>query len=213
MWYANFQCDPSSRQRSRRETPFAEFIWGGKRRRGGWGGRMFEQGDLKYVILQLLAEKPRHGYEIIKALEEKSGGVYAPSAGAIYPTLTLLEEMGFATASPEDAGKKVYTITEAGRAYLEENQSTVDDVFERIGDISATVFSESMREVGRAFGHIVRSTFGASPEHLRDSETSKRILEVLDRTSREIDEILRGPKGRPRRPDENEHTSGETTTL
>jgi DNA-binding PadR family transcriptional regulator len=174
---------------------------------------MFEQGDLKYVILQLLAEKPRHGYEIIKALEEKSGGVYAPSAGAIYPTLTLLEDMGYATATQEDGGKKVYTITEAGRAYLEENKSTVDDVFERIGDISAAVFSDSMREVGRAFGHIVRSTFGASPEHLRDSDTSRRILEVLERASREIDEILRHPKPSPGSPAAGSAASTGSTTV
>jgi DNA-binding PadR family transcriptional regulator len=141
----------------------------------------------------MLAEKPRHGYEIIKALEEKSGGVYAPSAGAVYPTLTLLEEMGFATAITQDGGKKVYTITDAGRAYLEENRSTVDDVFDRIGGIGAAVFSETMREVGRAFGRIVKSTFEASPEHLRDGDTARKIVEVLERASREIDEILRRP--------------------
>jgi DNA-binding PadR family transcriptional regulator len=81
---------------------------------------MFEQGDLKYVILQLLSEKPRHGYEIIKALEEKFAGAYAPSAGAVYPTLALLEDLGYATVTLEEGGKKVYTITEAGRAYREQ---------------------------------------------------------------------------------------------
>jgi DNA-binding PadR family transcriptional regulator len=153
---------------------------------------MFEQGDLKIVILQLLAEKPRHGYEIIKALEERSGGVYAPSAGAVYPTLTLLEEMGHAISS-EDGGKKVYTITDAGRAFLEENRTTADDVFERLSDIGSAVFSDSMKEVGKAFGRIMRSTFMASSDHLRDSNTSKRILEVLDRAAKEIDDILKEP--------------------
>ena len=151
---------------------------------------MFAQGDLKIVILQLLAEKPRHGYEIMKAIEEKSGGAYAPSAGAVYPTLTLLEEMGHATASEQD-GKKVYTITTQGREYLDQNQDTVDDIFERISDIGATVFSEGMREVGRAFGHVAKATFGASREHLRNPDTSRRILEVLERASREIEDILK----------------------
>ena len=194
MWYAGIDCEQSrGRKGGRGDWPFGEF-WGGKRRRGGWGGRMFEQGDLKYVILQLLAEKPRHGYEIIKSLEEKSGGAYAPSAGAVYPTLTLLEDMGFASSSQEEGGKKVYTITESGRQYLAENQSTVDDVFERIGDIGGAVFSDAMKEVGRAFGHIARAAFSASPEHLRDAETSRRVVEVLQRASREIDDILRDPR-------------------
>lgn len=200
MWSGHFDSDSFRGRRGRPEGPFAEFIWGtkGRHKRWAWGGgRMFEQGDLKYVILQLLAEKPRHGYEIIKELEEKSGGVYAPSAGAIYPTLTLLEDMGFATSSQESGGKKVYTITDAGRAYLLENQSTVDDVFERLGEFGSAFFSDSMREVGKAFGHIARATFRASPEHLRDSETSRRILEVLQRASREIDDILHEPHKRP----------------
>ena len=213
MWHEGRHGEFGRGQRGRPEWPFGEFGWGGRRRRGPWGGRMFEQGDLKYVILQLLAEKPRHGYEIIKALEEKSGGVYAPSAGAIYPTLTLLEDMGYATATVEESGKKVYTITDAGRAYLEENRSTVEDVFERIGDISAAVFSDSMREIGRAFGHIVRSTFGASPEHLRDTDTSQKILEVLDRASKEIDEILRHPRRGAAGPDRPGPSPADTTAV
>lgn len=193
MWY--FDCGVERARRSGGHGDFRfgdwSFAWGGSKRRGRWGGRMFEQGDLKVVILQLLAEKPRHGYEVIKALEERSGGAYAPSAGAVYPTLTLLEEMGFATAATEEGGKKVYTITEAGRVFLDENRGTVDDLFERLGDIGAAVFSDSMKEVGKAFSRIMKSTFAASPEHLRDSTTSKRILEVLDRAAHEIEEILK----------------------
>ena len=193
MWSANFDfdCDPR-RGRRRQEWPFGEFMWGGRKRRGPMGGRMFEQGDLKYVILQLLAEKPRHGYEIIKALEEKSGGVYAPSAGAVYPTLTMLEDMGFASSAQEEGGKKVYTITEAGRAHLEENRTTVDDVFDRIGEIGAAVFSDHMREIGKVFTHIVGATISAAPRHLSDKERSRRSLDVLQRASREIDDILQG---------------------
>ncbi|MCC6316347.1 MAG: PadR family transcriptional regulator [Gemmatimonadaceae bacterium] len=200
MWNRDFCYGPGRDRRGRREGMFAEFVWGGRRRRGGWGGRMFEQGDLKYVILQLLAEKPRHGYEIIKALEEKSGGAYAPSAGAIYPTLTLLEDMGFAVSSQESGGKKVYTITEAGRAYLDENRSTVEDVFERIGEIGSAFFSDGVRDVGRAFGQMAKATFGASPEQLRDSATSRRVIEAIQRASREIDEILHEARARRDRP-------------
>src|SRR5918911_1521235 len=84
----------------------------GGRRRGGpfGGGRMFEQGDLKYVILRLLEEKPRHGYEVIKELEERFRGLYSPSPGTVYPTLTMLEEMGYARGTQEEGGKKIYEI-------------------------------------------------------------------------------------------------------
>jgi DNA-binding PadR family transcriptional regulator len=85
-------------------------------------GGCFEQGDLKLVILRLLDEKPRHGYDIIKELEERSGGRYTPSAGAIYPTLTMLEDLGLRVTTPEEGGKKVYQITDAGRAYLAEHR-------------------------------------------------------------------------------------------
>ena len=98
----------------------------------GRGGRMFEQGDLKYVILRLLEEKPRHGYDIIKELESRFGGSYAPSPGTVYPTLTMLEDLGFARVVPEEGGKKIYEITDEGRKHLAEHSTTVDDIFERI---------------------------------------------------------------------------------
>ncbi len=82
----------------------------------------FQKGDLKYVILGLLKDNPRHGYDIIRELEERSRGLYKPSPGVIYPTLQMLEEMGYATSS-EQEGKKVYTITEAGKQFLQEKTS------------------------------------------------------------------------------------------
>ena len=115
---------------------------------------MFEQGDLKYVILQLLDEKPRHGYEIIKALEERFGGMYSPSAGTVYPTLTLLEDLGYARVNVEEGGKKIYSITDEGRAYLAQNKSAVDDIFERIAELGATFLSDAMMDVNRAIKDV-----------------------------------------------------------
>ena len=99
--------------------------WGGPEGRGGHrgrpgGGRMFGHGALKWLLLALIGEKPSHGYELIKAVETKLGGAYSPSPGVIYPTLTLLEEMG-ALTSEVDGGKKLYAITEDGRRLLVEN--------------------------------------------------------------------------------------------
>lgn len=103
--------------------------------RGGFRPRrLFDQGDLRYIMLQLIAEKPRHGYEIIKAIEERVGGAYSPSPGVVYPTLTLLEELGHVTVSEGDGGKKLHTITEEGRAFLEANRAAVEQLLARMDD-------------------------------------------------------------------------------
>src|SRR6201993_1892879 len=111
---------------------------GGGGRHGGGNmmraGRMLAPGDLRLLALALIAEQPRHGYEIIKVLEDKTEGWYAPSPGIVYPTLTYLEEAGYVTAQA-DGAKKLYTITDEGRAYLDENRDFVDAVLERLGKI------------------------------------------------------------------------------
>jgi DNA-binding PadR family transcriptional regulator len=94
-------------------------------------GRMLADGDLRLIALALLAEGPRHGYDIIKALEELSSGIYSPSPGVVYPTLTFLEEAGYASSATE-GNKRVFSITDAGRAYLDENRAIVDGVLEQI---------------------------------------------------------------------------------
>jgi DNA-binding PadR family transcriptional regulator len=104
--------------------------------RGG-RGRVFDQGDLRFVLLRLIAEKPRHGYEIIKEIEDRLGGAYSPSPGVIYPTLTLLEEMGHATLTEGEGGKKLYAITPSGEAVLAASKSAVDAIFARIAEVSA----------------------------------------------------------------------------
>jgi DNA-binding PadR family transcriptional regulator len=113
--------------------------WGrrGPGGRGGFGGgafrvgKMLADGDLRVIVLALLADGPRHGYDIIKALEEKSSGIYTPSPGVVYPTLTYLEEVGYVSASSE-GNKKVYAITDSGRAHLAENRELADLALENI---------------------------------------------------------------------------------
>src|SRR5229473_3511631 len=97
--------------------------------RGARVGRFFEHGDLRWVLLQLIAEKPRHGYELIKAIEDKFGGMYSPSPGVIYPTLTLLEELGHLRAATGGGTKRLYSITEEGTAFLSANRALVDAIF------------------------------------------------------------------------------------
>lgn len=96
-------------------------------------GRFFAHGDLRLVILKLIAEKPRHGYEVIKAIEDSVAGAYSPSPGVIYPTLTLLEELGYVTAEA-DGAKKLYSITAEGLSFLTANRATVEALEARIAE-------------------------------------------------------------------------------
>ncbi|MES2261901.1 MAG: PadR family transcriptional regulator [Pseudomonadota bacterium] len=102
---------------------------------GGRGPKMFDSGAMRYVVLQLIADKPRHGYEIIKELEQRSGGSYTPSPGAIYPLLAMLADMGHVSVS-QDGAKKLHTVTPEGLAFLEENRQMVDAVMARMSEPS-----------------------------------------------------------------------------
>jgi DNA-binding PadR family transcriptional regulator len=110
-----------------------EFGFRGHRgHRGGRGGRLFAQGDLRYLMLHLIAEKPRYGYEVIKAIEEALAGAYSPSPGIVYPTLTMLQEMGYASLEAGEGGKKLYAITPEGQAALAANRPTVEMILARM---------------------------------------------------------------------------------
>ena len=105
--------------------------WGGPSRGARRRSQMFESGEVKFVILRLLHEKPRHGYEVMRALEEKFGGHYTPSAGTVYPTLQLLEDEGYVRVVEAD-GKKVYHVTPEGERYLEEHRDLLDEILDRV---------------------------------------------------------------------------------
>ena len=159
---------------------------GGPGRGGGWrAGRMFEQGDLKLVVLRLLEEKPRHGYDIIKALEERSGGTYSPSPGAVYPTLQLLEELGYARAVDEGGGRKIYEITDAGRAHLAEHRATADDVFDRVREV-AGAGAEAFGELAGAFGTLGRAAFRTASRAGGDRAKVRALRDILERPERDI---------------------------
>jgi DNA-binding PadR family transcriptional regulator len=99
------------------------------------GGRPFEYGELRLLALAMIADEPRYGYELMKAIEERTGGSYSPSPGVIYPTLTWLEDVGFAVAETAEAGRRRYRITEEGKAYLTANHAAVDELFARLGQV------------------------------------------------------------------------------
>jgi DNA-binding PadR family transcriptional regulator len=157
--------------------------------RRAWREGRFERGDIKYVILDLLREKPGYGYEIIRALEERFSGLYTPSAGTVYPTLQMLEEIGYVTSSQTE-GRKIYTITPAGIQFLEDQKNQVADVRERMrGMWDRRASSEEVHDmVGRMkdmLKTVKHNRRRINPEKLR------RIREVLERAQREIEDLLR----------------------
>jgi DNA-binding PadR family transcriptional regulator len=115
--------------------------------------RIFDQGDLRFVILRLVAERPRHGYELIKDIEEQVGGAYSPSPGIVYPTLTLLEELGYVTFETAAGGKKLYRVTTEGESALAEHKPAVDAIFARMAEI-LTRFERPSPQIGRAMGNL-----------------------------------------------------------
>lgn len=155
--------------------------------------RLFEKGDLKYVILDLLKEKPSHGYEIIRAMEESFHGFYSPSAGSIYPTLQMLDDMGYASSSEHD-GKKIYTISEEGKKFLKEHQEDINRIKAQMKEWSSPhhnhdAFIETMNEI-RNLGRTV----GRNAHHL-DSKKLDQIKKVVSNALSEIDGIF-GKTGR-----------------
>ena len=169
---------------------FDPSTWGFGFRRGRHRprGQWFEAGDMKYVILKLLRDKPMHGYEVMKALEEETHGCYKPSPGTVYPTLQWLEDEGLVKAELVD-GKKVYAITDAGRAFLETHKSTVEDIFERVTGTIEQLIREPMPEVNHAIGRLVGQTYRTLLRLGSNLEKKKKIPEILDRAIRELESL------------------------
>ena len=151
---------------------------------GGPRGRMFAQGDLRILLLALIADSPSHGYDLIRTIEAKFAGSYAPSAGTIYPTLTLLEEQELVTSAQEPGGKKIYSSTLAGRQFLAENSEQVKALMARI-DIMAGVKEDSA--IPDAVMHAVQTLRHAIMAKGGWGEAEmERIKSILEKAAREI---------------------------
>jgi DNA-binding PadR family transcriptional regulator len=122
--------------------------------RGHGGGRVFDQGDLRWVVLKLISEKPSHGYELIKAIEERLGGAYSPSPGVVYPTLTLLEDLGLAAVVQSEGAKKAYAITPEGEKALADNAAIVEALFQRMAGIAERAGGGPAPQIIRAMENL-----------------------------------------------------------
>lgn len=161
---------------------------GGRGGRGG--GRLFSHGGLRLVLLHLIAQQPRHGYELIKAIEESVNGTYSPSPGVVYPTLTLLEEMGYIRVqqSAVDSQRKSYETTDAGREYLTENEDSITELLARLATRRERA-EEMPPQVMRAlhnFKYAVHLRLGGEP---LTTEQANAFAAILDAAAQQLERL------------------------
>ena len=193
MHWHTHQHDRHERSRDDHRHMRGAHAFGGRHghHRGMQGGRtrrVFDQGDLRYVLLRLIAESPRHGYELIKAIEEKFGGTYSPSPGVIYPTLTLLEELGYIRPNSPDGPRKQFVITPEGTAFLAANQAVVDQIFARMAQIGQAYAGGPAPEIRRAMQNLEAALtirLGRGP---LTAEQARAVTAILDRTAGEVEQ-------------------------
>jgi DNA-binding PadR family transcriptional regulator len=214
----HYNCDTPMRWAGRKGFRFGpdgfHFDFGDGPGGGGWGGgrrhgrrdrkRMFEGGELRLVLLKLIADEPRHGYELIKAIEDLTEGEYAPSPGIVYPTLTMLEDIGFIAERKSKDSKKIYEATAEGRTHLEENEDEVDDLMERLEGHGRTRRHGQRPEIGRAIGNLMaalRNRVAAEGWH---EELLEEVVDILDDAAQRIERAKKG-----RRADRDEEDRDE----
>ncbi|MEL6237986.1 MAG: PadR family transcriptional regulator [Pseudomonadota bacterium] len=184
--------DGGRRTRSRRD-------WKDTARASRRRGRMFGQGELRLALLALINEEPRHGYELIKAIEEMTGGAYAPSPGAVYPTLQMLEEEGLIKQTKpksdeddgETSGKKPFKATKAGRAELEDRDDEVEALMERLGAHAerAEKVKEKSPDLFRAMGNLASVLKNRANAGKLDKATIDQIVDIIDEVAKRIERL------------------------
>jgi len=159
--------------------------------RGGGGGRrrLFDGGELRLVLLKLTEDQPRHGYDLIRAIEERTGGAYAPSPGVIYPTLTLLEDMGLIEEQKAEGTRKLYAITGEGRAHLAERAEEVADIFARLDAIGGRQRRSEASPVRRALHNLRNVLHHRVGREDASSETAHQIAEMIDELARKVERL------------------------
>ena len=173
--------------------PASWHSWGPRSRHDGHRRRthMFESGEVKFVILRLIREKPRHGYEVIKALEERLHGWYTPSPGTIYPTLQLLEDQGFVRGIESD-GRRVYHITPEGEQYLDEHKGVIDDIADRLRDTIREAAGGAMGDLHAAFARVVGATYPRVFKQGPDHPVIPRVTAILRKAAQDIEQAWSG---------------------
>ena len=162
--------------------------WSGGRR-GRRSKRMFESGELRLVLLKLIADEPRHGYDLIRAIEELTGGEYAPSPGVVYPTLTLLQDMGLIDEAPGEGPRKAFQATDDGRAHLAEREEEVEALFERLRDLAPREGAGAGPAIGRAVKNLMTAMRHRIGRDGLDEELLHEIAAILDEAAQRIERV------------------------
>ena len=159
----------------------------------GWRGRrsrrMFESGELRLVLLKLIADEPRHGYDLIRAVEELTRGEYAPSPGVVYPTLTMLQDMALIDEAPGEGARKPFQITDEGRAHLDENKEEAEELIARLKRLSPTHHPEGGSPVWRAMrnlGMAIRNRLGHGDV---TEETVHELAALIDEFAQRVERL------------------------
>jgi DNA-binding PadR family transcriptional regulator len=167
---------------------FGDEGWGGGRR-GRRTRRMFESGELRLVLLKLVADEPRHGYDLIRAIEELTGGEYAPSPGVVYPTLTLLQDMGFIEEAAGEGARKPFQITEEGRKHLDEREDEVEALFDRLRDLAPSERQNAGPAIGRAIKNLMTALSHRIGRDGLDEELLHEIAAILAAAAQRIERV------------------------
>jgi len=167
---------------------FGDEGWSGGRR-GRRARRMFEGGELRLVLLKLIADEPRHGYDLIRAIEELTGSEYAPSPGVVYPTLTLLQDMGLIEEAPGKAARKPFQVTDEGRAHLAERDEEVTALFERLTDLKPREEHTAGPAIGRAVRNLMTALRHRVGRDGLDDELLHEIAAILDEAAQRIERV------------------------
>ena len=167
---------------------FGDEGWSGGRR-GRRSKRMFESGELRLVLLKLIADEPRHGYDLIRAIEDLTGGEYAPSPGIVYPTLTLLQDMGLIEEASGEGARKPFQATDEGRKQLEERAEEVEALFERLQDLAPREGSNAGPAIGRAVKNLMTALSHRIGRDGLDEELLHEIAAILDEAAQRVERV------------------------
>jgi DNA-binding PadR family transcriptional regulator len=157
--------------------------------RGGGRRRRFDGGELRLILLKLIADQPRHGYDLIRAIEELSGGAYAPSPGVIYPTLTLLADMGLIEERPDGGARKLLAITDAGAAHLAEQREAVDAALARLAALAAQQEKIDAAPIRRAMHNLKAVLEHRLIQHGVDKNTLLAAAALIDEAAARIERL------------------------
>lgn len=167
------------------------FDWDGSPPGGRSRRRVFESGELRLVLLKLIADQPRHGYDLIRAIEEMTGGRYAPSPGVVYPTLTMLQDMGLIEEVATEGTRKAFAATADGQAHLAEKSEEVDELFERLGAMGHDQRKAGGAPIKRAVGNLLSALWHRATREDADEATVHDIAAILDEAAQKIERLKR----------------------